>query len=57
MTDDIVDRLPWPDCMMPDGGEACKYVAWQADKIERLKADKAELLAKIDELWEMQPND
>lgn len=42
MTDKtLTTRPPLPDCMMPDGGEACAYVAWQAERIRALEAEVA----------------
>jgi len=32
-----------PDCMMPDGGQACAYIAWQEQRIERLEKAVLEL--------------
>lgn len=32
-----------PNCMMPDGGEACAYVGWQSDEITHLRAENTRL--------------
>lgn len=41
------DRPGLPDCMMPDGGEACAYVQWQASTLDQALARVRELEAEV----------
>ena len=46
------DKPGLPDCMMPDGGDCCAYVAWQADALDAKDAEIAQLEARTHNLVE-----